>query len=230
MSSRRIILGLVLLSAALTPAVAAEWTALASASDHAQDPLILQAMESGDFETRVQLCVGVGKRADPFAGAIIESILTHDRGVKGFQSELLLRMLLGSLFDASWGDGGIRTRVEANVTALVDLYDRIAEWKDPQLTGILVRLLPFMKGYDVDPPLMQIGARLVDGLTRSRGVITSQEIALALDYLASVERMPSLDFLDQCVSIAELSREKILVDRARSVAAVLMSQGTYRKQ
>jgi hypothetical protein len=74
------------------------------------------------------------------------------------------------------------------------------------------------------PPLMAVASRLVAELREDRGVIVSQDIALALDFLLAAEKTPGRDFLETCIAIARLSREKVLVDRARAVVKVILAR------
>jgi hypothetical protein len=202
-------------------AAPADWKDIASRSDRSADAMILQTMNGDDLDAALQLCEGVGVRSDPYAADIIESLAARHASATSDRTELLLRVLLAGLFDPSRSEGEIRDRAAANAGALGTLFDRIETFKDFQLTGVLLGILPSMQGYDAAPVLTRVGSRLVADLRKAEGVITSQEIALAFDYLATVEKLPSSDFLDQVVSIARSSREKVLVDRARAVAAAL---------
>jgi hypothetical protein len=201
-----------------------DWRDIASRSDRSADSMILQAMNGDDLETALQLCEGVGSRSDPYAADIIESLAALHKSTSSSRSELLLRVLLSGLFDTSRSSAEIRDRSIANAAALETLFARIRSFKDFQLIGILLGVLPYRQGDNGAAILMEVGARLISDLGGGNGLIPSQEIALGFDYLAGVEQAPSPDFLDQCVSIARLSREKVLMDRARTVAAALASR------
>jgi hypothetical protein len=222
MSSREIITCLLLLASQL--AAAADWGTFAVKSDHRDDPVILEAMDTHDFDTKFLLCQGVGMRADPFAGDIIDSLLARHTGAESYRVELLVRALFQGLFDPERGEPAIRARVAANSVVLSEMTGRIDQWKDAQLTAALVRVLPLMDVREALPPLMEVASRLVAVLRESRGIIASHNIALALDFLAAVEKMPGRDFLEPCIAISRLSREKVLVDRARDVVGVIIAR------
>jgi hypothetical protein len=136
--------------------------------------------------------------------------------------ELLLRTLLNGLFDPSRGEAGIGERIAANRDALDSLAGRMAQWRDPQLAGALVRILPVLNTPNALPALAQAGTRVVKALESGSGMVLSQEDALILDFLSSVERVRRMEFLEQCTAIARLSREKVIVDRARAVARAII--------
>jgi len=222
MSSRAVISALLLFAAVAVSA--ADWGTLAADSDRSLDSAFVSVLQSEDFDTKALICTGVGKRSDPFAGDIITALLESNAGKTSDRIELLLRMLLNGLFDQSKGEKWIADRIAANRDVLDSMAGRIAKWKDPQLAGALVRILPALNTPGALPGLAQVGSRVVGTLETGKGVMPSQDLALALDFLSAVEATGRADFLDQCTTIARLSREKLVVDRAREVARVIAEQ------
>jgi hypothetical protein len=186
--------------------------------------MLMSALQDEDFDTKLLICDGVGRRGDPFAGNIIDWLMTGNAGRKSDTVELLLRTLLKGLFDPSRGEASIRERITANQDVLDSLAARMAQWKDPQLAGALVRILPALDTPNALPALAQAGRRVVKALENGSGIVLSQEDALILDFLSSVERVRRIEFLEQCTAIARLSREKLIVDRARAVARAIIPQ------
>ncbi len=219
MSSRAVISTLFVLVA--VTACAADWGTLAADSDRRLDSALLSALQSEDFDTKAIICIGVGQRADPFAGDILTALLESNAGKVSDRIELLLRMLLQGLFDQSKGKKWISDRIAANRDALDFMAGRMAQWRDPQLAGALVRILPALDTPGALPGLAQAGSRVVSSLETGKGMILSQDLALALDFLTAVEATRRVDFLEQCTAIARLSREKLVVDRAREAARVI---------
>ena len=212
-----------LLLVASTVATAQDWGAYAARSTRADDPLLLQVMEEADLTTKALICGGVGQREDPYAADIIGSLLDRNAGGERVQVELLLRVLLQGLFDPARGGQKIQSAISANEVVLDSMISRIDRWTDPQLKSTLVRLFPSMPAEKVLPALLTVGSELVNGLSSEHGQIPPPRMGLAMDYLAAVEQLRCRDALDQCAAIARLSREKSLVDRARSVAVLLMA-------
>jgi hypothetical protein len=201
----------------------ADWAAFASRSSRGDDPFLIQTMASVDFDTRLSICRGIGERPDPYAADIIDSFFARYSARESYRDSLLLRELLAGLFDPARGEADLRARVTANESSLAAMADRLGDRLDPQLAGALVRILPLMPSGTALPALMDVGARLTGELRRRSGEIAPQESALVLDYLGAAETLKSQDTLDQCIQIAELSREKVVVDRARQTMKALLA-------
>lgn len=226
MSSRVVISALFLFAA--VAASAADWGTLAADSDRRLDSALLSALQSEDFDTKALICTGVGQRPDPFAADILTALLESNAGKMSDRIELLLRMLLQGLFDKSKGEKWISERIAANREVLDSMARRMAQWKDPQLAGALVRILPALDTPGALPGLAQAGSRVVRTLEMGDGMILSQDLALALDFLNAAEATGRADFLEQCTAIARLSREKVIVDRAREVARAIAAAPNSR--
>jgi hypothetical protein len=221
MSSRAVFSALLMLIAAV--AIAADWGTLAAGSDRTLDTTLVSALNTEDFGTAIMICEGIGRRGEPYAGDVIASLAAGNPGRTDSQRELLLRILLEKLFDPARDEPAIQARIAANSEELDSLVGRIAQWKDPQLVGVLVRVLPSLPGKTALPALAEAGSRAIDELRQGMGLVSPQEGAL-LDFLSSVERISSEDFLEQCTAIARLSRDKVIVDRARAIARAIASQ------
>jgi hypothetical protein len=205
-------------------AIAADWGTLAAGSDRTLDTALVSALNTEDFGTAIMICEGIGRRGEPYAGNVIASLAAGNPGRTDSQRELLLRILLEKLFDPARGEPAIQARIAANSEELDSLVGRIAQWKDPQLVGVLVRVLPSLPGKTALPALAEVGLRAVNELRQGMGLVSPQEGALLLDFLSSVERISSDDFLEQCTAIARLSRDKVIVDRARAIVGAIASQ------
>jgi hypothetical protein len=222
MSSRAVISALLIFAAVAVSA--ADWGTLAADSDRTLDSTLVSALQTEDFDTKVLICTGVGNRADPFAGDIIAALMEGNAGKMSDTVELLLRMLLQGLFDPSKGENWMSERIAANRDQLDSMAGRMAQWRDPQLAGALVRILPSLNTPGALPGLAQAGSRVVRTLEAGKGVMLSQDLALTLDFLKAAETTRRADFLEQCTAIARLSREKLVVDRAREVAREISAQ------
>jgi hypothetical protein len=212
-----------LLLIAALPAVAQDWGAFAARSGRADDPILVQAIAEGDFGQKALICTEIGRRDDPYAADIIQWLLERNAGTGRAQVEILLRMLLQGLFDPARGAQRMQSAVSENAAALASMTTRIDRWTDPQLKSTLVRLFPLMPAADALPALLVVGSDLVGLLESRNGQIPFQETGLAMDYLAAAEAMKAGDAFAQCAAIARLSREKVLVDRARAAARAIMA-------
>ena len=225
MSSRAALGAIIVMVFQLAPVTIAaqDWEAFAAGSSSAQDPVLLSAMDAGDMQTELGICRGVSRRADPSMTGFIQA-LTNTRAVRGiWQSELLLRVLLEPLSEHGVSGDFRQARLEANTGALDELFSRMDDWKDSQLAATLVRIAPFAQSPVSVQAVVRIGTRVIADLATGKGLIPSQEVALALDYLASATAMGRQEMAEQCMQIARLSYEPLLVKTARAAATTLLS-------
>ncbi len=216
---RTLALALVLLLSTGAAARASQWGAFVEGSDRSLDPAILEAFRTGDFDTRREICAAMGRRSDPLAAGLLSELLSDFTRQHAYRGEHLLRVLLDSLFDPRQGQAILRQRIEANREELVAALSRWNSFADAQLKGALLRILPYFDPSLSLPVLMAAGQSLVDALDARKGLLTPDETGLVLDFLGVTQQIGTPDFLDPCLSVARLSREKVVIDKARSVAA-----------
>jgi hypothetical protein len=200
---------------------AQDWEAFAASTDRSMDPFILQTMAAGDLETSIALCRGLGRRSDANVQAVIDSLAAGHVSRTSLGTEVLLRWLLKSAMDANSQEASLGAWLAANSSSVDMLLDRIAEWKNPQLKGALVRLAVVARSPQGTRAIMEVGASVVLELEHSGGLIPSEDAALALDFLSAAQRSARSDYFTYCTEIARLSRDAILVKAARSAAAAL---------
>jgi hypothetical protein len=198
---------------------ASEWGPFVEASDRSLDPAIIEAFQAGDFDTQIEICAAMGKRSDPLAAGLLAALLAGFSRQDAYRSEHLLRVLLESLFDPRHGEAGLRERFEANRGELLAAQSRWGSFADAQLKGALLRILPFLESSFSLPLLMAAGKSLVESLEASDGLLPPDMTGLVLDFLGTAQRISTPDFLDPCLEMARLSREKVVIDKARLVVA-----------
>ncbi len=203
---------------------ASQWGPFVEASDRSLDPVILEAFQTGDFDTQIEICAAMGRRSDPLAAGMLSVLLSGFARQNAFRVEHLLRVLLESLFDPRLGETGLQERFEANREELLTAQSRWGSFADAQLKGALLRILPFFDSTLSLPFLMAAGKSLIEALDASDGLLPPDETGLVLDFIGTVQRIPTPDFLDPCLEIARLSREKVVVDRARFAAAGIRAE------
>lgn len=211
-------------------AAAADWSSFVESSDSSLDPAIVAAFETGDFDTRLTICTAMGRRQDPMAESLLRHLITVTAKGEHYQAEHLLRALLESLFAPEHRPEALQARYVANRQTLWDMEARWDTFADPQLRAVLLRILPLFDPAKARPFLMAAGSVLIERLRVDRGLLPPGETGLVLDFLAAVQVFPDSDFLEPCLSIASLSREKPVIDRARDAAALIRAGMPTRPQ
>jgi hypothetical protein len=200
------------------PAQAQDWEGFAASSRQAMDPLILQFMAQSNLEENIALCRGLGRRADPDVQVFIDSMAAGHASKTALGTEVLLRWLIRSVLDANPQEQSLRRWQAANASSVDMLLDRIDQWENPQLRGVLLKLAVIANSPQGMRAVMAVGAGVARQLERSDGLIPPQDAALALDFLSAARSAARPDFLSYCSDIARMSRYEVLVRAARSAA------------
>jgi hypothetical protein len=216
-----LVLTLLALLGAASPA-AALWREFALASDRRLDDVMLDILEGATLDEQLEILAAIGQREDPEIRAYIDDFLGHHPS-RPAQSEHLLRILLDSAFPRDADPDRLAARVEPNRSALLAAAARLATFSDPQLCAVIVRVIPLLPGGRAD--LLGLVDRLVDRMLRTDGLLDPRENGLLLDALEAMRAIGSPDFLEPVLSVARLSRERVVVERARAVALVLVEAG-----
>jgi len=198
---------------------AQDWESVAARSDPSMDGFIVQSIIDGDLENGIALCKGLGRRKDLDVQAVIDSLATRRTPGSETKSEVMLRWLVVSAKDAHPEADSLRAWAAANSRSVDLLLERISLWKSAQLKGALLTLAVIAPEDRGARAIMDVGRDVVRELEDSPdGLIPPQDIALALDFLAAARRSARAELFPVCADIARLSREKVLVDAARSAA------------
>jgi hypothetical protein len=204
---------------------AQDWEGVAAASDRSMDSFIVQIIAEGDLETGIALCKGVGRRKDLDVQAVIDSLVARRTPGSEVKSEVMLRWLVVSAMEAHPETGSLLAWSAANSRSVDMLLERISLWKSAQLKGALLAFAVIAPADRGARAIMDVGQDVVRELEDAPdGLIPSQDTALALDFLEAARQSGSAGFFPVCADIARLSREKLLVDAARSAALDLSAR------
>jgi hypothetical protein len=201
---------------------AALWREFALASDRRLDDVILEMLEGATLDEKLEILTAVGQREDPFIGAYVDAFLLRQPS-RPAESEHLLRILLDAAFPRTVPLGSLADRVAANQAVLLAATARLSSFSDPQLCAAIVRVIPLLPGGR--PDLLALVDRLVDLMEERDGLLDPRESGLLLDALTAMRQIGSPDFLEPVLTVARLSRERVVVERARATALVLSEAG-----
>lgn len=200
----------------------AQWGDVALASDRSFDGVILEALGGAELAERIEILSAVARRDDPFIGAYLDAYLLRHAS-RPAESEHLLRVLLDAAFPRTAALSALAERVAPNRDALLAAAARLDTFADPQLCAAIVRVIPLLAGGRGD--LLALLERLC-ALVRARdGLLDPRQSGLLLDALEAARAIGSPDFLAPVLEAARLSRERVVVERARSVALALAGAG-----
>lgn len=222
MSSRNgLIAAMVALEALRAWAAVPGWEGFVEGSDRSANPAIIQLVSTSDFAEKKALLSAIGRRAEPYAGDIIESLASGYLGREEFKGELLLRILLDSLFSTALPPSTRADRIQANREALGGIVLRLTHFSDPQLAGVIVQIIPDLGQKQYFPILSEQAAILIARMEKQKGELSPMDTDLLLALLDCFIANPSADFLEICLTAARISRNEATVSRSRSAAAAI---------
>jgi hypothetical protein len=209
-----------ILGAAASAAFAVDWAAFAAASDPSLDPALLEAMRTGDLETRLAICSGLPRRPDPDLSAFIRTLSAEHAGPSDWRTEQYLRLLLAGLLEVA-DQGAAAARLDRNGAALDELLAGISDWGDPQLVGLLVRVAALRPSAVGIRAVIDAGGRVRARLAATGGPLLPRERSLALDVAAAARSLGDALLLGVCSDIARLSSDAEVIGAARAAARAL---------
>jgi hypothetical protein len=190
-------------------------------SDSADNQLIVEMIQQADLSAGLEIAEAVGLREDVQIQEIIlamgETIDPRPR----WERELILRVLLASVFPASLDSGELEAALRKNREGIDFLVDGLPDFT-PSLKREVVRLLGTLHPPEYSSALMAEGRRLADLLTLQRGDLNGEQAGLTLTYLQTVERVGNPEFADVVLLILERSRHLEVAEAARSVSRSLL--------
>lgn len=220
MSSRARITAVIAFAALLHPSGPA-----AADPASAGNPLMLLVLETADFQSRVDLCRNLGKRADPAMADIMDFLRCGLPPACATEAEFLLLSLLSGLLDVSlWGPDGVAERFQANRSGLEAILDRLERIREPNLTALLLKTLSLTGDSGYGGPVLRLAHSYRDRLAVTKGWMDPGTARSAFALLSYAAEFGTADFLEPCLTLSRSSRDADLVRAARSAASRIASR------
>lgn len=197
---------------------AMDWAWFVENSDRSSDPAIIEALATNDLQAQRSIVSALAKRADPYAADIIEAILSGFGGKLVSRRELLLRLIVTSLFSPDESPAAVSRRIDANRDALDALVSGLNAYRDPQLAAAIVRIIPLLDESRYLPLVTQAASTLENRMADQQGGLSPMDADLLFTILAYAEAHPSFDLLEMCLAASRGSRNKRIVDESRAAA------------
>ena len=204
-----------------TPASAQDYASWIRYSDSSDNPLIVEMIREADLSAALEIVTAIGLREDAQIREIILAVGERTDSRPLWERELILRVLLASVFPASLAGPELEARLQMNREGLDFLVAGLPAFT-LSLKREVVRLLGFLHPPEYLGALMAEGRRLADLLTLQRGDLNGEQAGLALMYLETVDRIANPEFADIVLLILERSRHLEVAEAARSVSRSLL--------
>ena len=182
-------------------------------TDRRQNPLILEAMQSGDLAEALQAARALSRREDPYVSDILAGLL-------GGGQELLVQFLLDAVFSPSEPDETLRRKLSANSAGVEALAAGLTGY-GLSLRREVVRLLRHAGTGVYDGQVLAQAAWLEKRIRAQGGKPGAEAGELALEVLRYAGASGNPVFLDAALRLQECSRERRIARLAAGVAAEL---------
>ena len=190
-------------------------------SDSSDNLLIAEMIDQGDLSFALEVASALGLRTDVRIGEIILALGEMVDERPQWEREMILRMLLASVFPADAGESELTAGLEENGEAIQFLAADLPRFS-LSLRREVIRLLGFHHPAGSLSALMAEGRRLSDLLRLQSGELNGEQAGLALTYLDTIERIGDPDFADIALMLLERSRHLEVAEKARSVSRSLL--------
>ena len=157
-------------------------------SDSSDNLLIAEMIEQGDLSFSLEAASALGLRTDVRVGEIILTLCEGVDERPQWEREMILRMLLASVFPAGAAESDLAARLEENGEAIQFLAADLLRFS-LSLKREVIRLLGFHHPAGSLSTLMEEGRRLSDLLRLQSGELEGEQAGLALTYLDTIQRI-----------------------------------------
>lgn len=204
------------------PAVAQDFAAWVRTSGREDNDLLIELISQGELSACLEICRAIGLRSDFRVGEVILAL--GGSFSRASQNELLLRVLLASVFPVGLERTELRERLKENLESLDFLFSTLSRYDLP-LKREIIRLMAGLPEPKYQGMLMSEGRRITELLRRQKGRLEQEQAALIVTFLETVSATGSPDFADVVLTILERTRHPGVAEKARSVARVLLAAG-----
>ena len=190
-------------------------------SDSGDNQLIVEMIQQADLSAALEIAAAMGLREDVEIQEIILAVGETVDPRPQWERELILRVLLASVFPASLDSGELEAGLKKNREGIDFLVDGLPGFH-LSLKREVIRLMGTFHPPEYSSVLMTEGHLLADLLTLQRGDLNGEQAGLTLTYLDTIERVGNPDFADVVLLILERSRHLEVAEAARSVSRSLL--------
>jgi hypothetical protein len=178
-------------------------------------------IRQGDLSAGLEVASAVGTRQDVEIQQIILAVGQTIDPRPQWERELILRVLLASVFPASLDDSELIDRLAKNREGFDFLVDRLPQFT-LSLKREVIRLLGFLHPPEYAGALMREGRWIAELLRGQQGQLNGEQAGLTLTYLDTVGRIADPEFANIVLLILERTRHPEVAEAARNVSRSLL--------
>ncbi|MCK5006926.1 MAG: hypothetical protein KAR73_06020 [Spirochaetales bacterium] len=223
MKSRAISVGLAFMLLCFLPlhTAAQDYTSWIRYSDSGDNDLIVEMIEQGDLATGLDVAEALGLREDVQIQEIILAVGEQITHRSSWERELILRVMLASVFAPTLESSELERRLRANRDGIDFLVANLHQF-GLSLKREVTRVLSFLHPPEYLGTLMAEGRRITEILREQEGRLNGEQAALTLTFLETVDTIADPEFANLVLLILERTRHLEVGEKARSVSRSLL--------
>ncbi|MEE9307103.1 MAG: hypothetical protein V3V57_06195 [Spirochaetia bacterium] len=223
MKSRAISVGLAFMLLCFLPlhTAAQDYTSWIRYSDSGDNDLIVEMIEQGDLATGLDVAEALGLREDVQIQEIILAVGEQITHRSSWERELILRVMLASVFAPTLESSELERRLRANRDGIDFLVANLHQF-GLSLKREVTRVLSFLHPPEYLGTLMAEGRRITEILREQEGRLNGEQAALTLTFLETVGTIADPEFANLVLLILERTRHLEVGEKARSVSRSLL--------
>jgi hypothetical protein len=190
-------------------------------SDSSDNDLIVEIIEQGDLATALDVAGALGLREDVQVQEIILAVGEQVTPRPSWERELILRVMLESVFAPALESSELERRLRANRDGIDFLIANLPQF-GLSLRREVIRILSFLHPPEYLSTLMVEGRRITEILREQEGHLSGEQAALTLTFLETAGTIADPDFVNLVLLILERTRHLEVAEKARSVSRSLL--------
>jgi len=181
-------------------------------SDSGDNELIVEMIEQGDLATGLDVAAALGSREDIQVQEIVLAL---------GERELILRVLLSSVFAPTLDSSELERRLRANRNGIDFLVANLPRF-GLSLKREVTRILSFLHPPEYLSALMAEGRWITEILREQEGQMSGEQAALTLTFLGTLGKIADPEFANLVLLILKRTRHLEVAAKARSVSRSLL--------
>jgi hypothetical protein len=200
---------------------AQDYTSWIRYSDSSDNELIVEMIEQGDLAIGLEVAEALGLREDVQVQEIILAVGEQISHRPSWERELILRVMLASVFDPALESSELERRLRANRRGIDFLVANLPRFGLP-LKRELIRILSFLHPPEYLSVLMAEGRQITEIMRDQEGQLSGEQAALTLTFLETVGTIADPEFGNLVLLLIERTRHIEVAEKARSVSRTLL--------
>lgn len=190
-------------------------------SDSRDNELIVEMIEQGDLTAGLDVAESLGLREDVQVQEIILATGEQITQRPSWEREMILRVMLASVFAPSLESSELERRLQANRRGIDFLVANLSRF-GLSLKREIIRLLAFLHPPEYLSTLMAEGRQIAEIMIEQEGNLSGEQAALTLTFLETVGRIADPEFANLVLLLLERTRHIEVAEKARSVSRSLL--------